>query len=294
MSALLSRETRVIVGGITGKAARLHTRIMKAYGTAVVGGVRPGAAGQQVEQVPVFDCMADAVARTGGNAAVLFVPAGAVRQAAFETMAAGIKLVVMVPEHVPLHDTMAIVERAEELGARVVGPNTPGIIRPAKRCKLGFLPEAYFSDGPVGVVSRSGTLTYEIVMRLTAAGMGQSTCIGAGGDPIVGTTFPSALELFEQDPDTRAVLMIGEIGGSMEEQAAQLRREGKVTKPVVCFLAGRNAPPEKRMGHAGAIIAAGRGTIASKLEACEQGQIPVADLPSDVVPLMQAALEGVE
>ncbi len=292
MSALLTRETKVIVGGITGKAARLHTRIMKAYGTQVVGGVRPGAAGQTVEGAPVFDSMADAVAATGGDAAVLFVPAKTVRQAAFETMEAGIKLVVMVPEHVPLHDTMAIVQRARETGARVIGPNTPGIIRPAARTKMGFLPEAYFSEGPVGVASRSGTLTYEIVMRLTRAGMGQSTCIGCGGDPIVGTTFPQALEIFEGDPDTRAVVLIGEIGGSMEEEAAQLRAAGKVTKPVVCFLAGRNAPPEKRMGHAGAIVAAGRGSIESKLTALAAAKIPVADLPSDVVPLVQAALGG--
>ena len=290
MSALLTKETRIIVGGITGKAARLHTRIMKAYGTAVVGGVRPGAAGQTVEGAPVFDSMADAVAETGGDAAVLFVPAGRLRQAALETMEAGIKLVVMVPEHVLLHDTMAIVQRARELGARVIGPNTPGIIRPAVKAKMGFLPEAYFCEGPVGVASRSGTLTYEIVMRLTRAGVGQSTCIGCGGDPIVGTTFPQALQIFEDDPDTRAVVLIGEIGGSMEEEAAHLRAHGKVTKPVVCFLAGRNAPPEKRMGHAGAIIAAGRGTIASKLEALERGKIPVADLPSDVVPLVKAAL----
>ncbi len=290
MSALLTCETRVIVGGITGKAARLHTSIMKAYGTRVVGGVRPGAAGQTVEGAPVFDTMADAVAETGGDAAVLFVPAGRVRQAAFETLDAGIKLVVMVPEHVPLHDTMAIVQRAEELGARVVGPNTLGIIRPSVRTKLGFLPEAYFTEGPVAVASRSGTLTYEIVMRLTRAGIGQSTCIGCGGDPIVATTFPQALELFEADDDTEAVVLIGEIGGSMEEEAAALRQAGKVTKPVVCFLAGRNAPPEKRMGHAGAIVAAGRGTIDSKLDAMAAAQIPVADLPSDVVPLVEAAL----
>ena len=292
--AMLSEQTRVVVGGITGKAARLHTRIMQRYGTQVVGGVRPGAGGQQVEGVMVYDTMADATAQTGADAAVLFVPAGALRKAAFETLEAGIKLVVMVPEHVPLHDTMAIVERANQLDARVIGPNTPGLIRPSARCKLGFLPEGYFIDGPVGVASRSGTLTYELVRRLTRAGIGQSFGGGVGGDPIVGTTFAQMLRLFEADAETRCVLLIGEIGGSMEEQAARLRQRGEVTKPVVCFLAGRNAPPDKRMGHAGAIIAAGRGTIDSKLRAMEAAGIPVADLPSDVVPLVREALANAE
>lgn len=292
MTVLVGQQTRVMVQGITGAAARLHTRIMRQYGTQVTAGVRPGAAGQIVEGVPVFDTVAEAAKATGANASVLFVPAGFIRQAAFEALDAGIKLLVMVPEHVPLHDTMAIVERSLEAGARVIGPNTPGLICPAAQCKIGFLPERYFIDGPVGVASRSGTLTYEIVKRLTAAGLGQSFCAGVGGDPIVTTTFSDMLRLFEADAATQAVVLIGEIGGSMEEDAAQLVIDGEVTKPVVTFLAGRNAPKEKRMGHAGAIIAAGRGTIESKLAAFEQAGISTADLPSEVVPLVRTALRG--
>jgi succinyl-CoA synthetase alpha subunit len=287
---LVNRETRLIVQGLTGGAARHHAGLMRAYGTEIVAGVRPGAGGQEVDGVPVFDRVAEAVAATGANASVLFVPAGAVRAAAVEALDAGLQLLVLVPEHVPLHDTLAVVERARTTGARVVGPNTPGLIRPAARCKLGFLPEGYFVDGPVGVTSRSGTLTYEIVRRLTAAGLGQSTCVGVGGDPVVCTTFADMLRHFEQDPDTRAVVMVGEIGGSLEEDAARLLIDGEVTKPVVAFLAGRNAPPDKRMGHAGAIIAAGRGTIESKLAAFAEAGVRVADRLADVAPLIREAL----
>jgi len=290
MKALVDGETRVLIQGITGQAARLHTRIMREYGTQIVAGVRPGAGGQRVEGMPVFDAAADAVEGTGANAAVLFVPARFVKAAAFETLEAGVRLLVMVPEHVPLHDTMAIVERSEALGARVVGPNTPGLIRPSARCKLGFLPERYFMEGPVGVASRSGTLNYELVARLTEAGIGQSTVVGVGGDPIVGSTFSQILDVYEADPDTRVMLMVGEIGGGMEEEVAERVQRGELTKPIVVFLAGRNAPKGKRMGHAGAIIAAGRGSIESKLEALGAAGIPVADQPADVVPLVQRAL----
>ena len=290
MNGMVNRETRLIVQGITGDAARHHAGLMRAYGTGVVAGVRPGAGGQTVDGVPVFDRVAEAVDATGATASVLFVPAGAVRGAAEEALDAGLKLLVMVPEHVPLHDTLAVVERAQAAGARVVGPNTPGLIRPAARCKLGFLPESYFVDGPVGVTSRSGTLTYEIVRRLTGAGLGQSTCVGVGGDPVVCTTFADMLRFFEGDPDTRAVVMVGEIGGSLEEDAAQLLIDGEVTKPVIAFLAGRNAPPDKRMGHAGAIIAAGRGTIESKLAAFAAAGVRVADRLTDVVTLVREAL----
>jgi len=290
MSALVDRDTRVLVVGITGRAARLHARIMAAYGTQVVAGSRPGAGGRQVEGIPVFDTVAEAVEGTGANAAVLFVPAYAIRKAAFEALAAGLKLLVMVPEHVPLHDTMAIAERAAEAGATVIGPNTPGLICPAARCKIGFLPQRYFTAGKVAVASRSGTLTYEIVSRLTEAGIGQSTCVGVGGDPIVGTTFAQLLLAFEADADTAAIVLVGEIGGSMEEDAAGLLVEGRVTKPVAAFLAGRNAPKDKRMGHAGAIIAAGRGTIESKLRAFAAAGIAVADQPADIVGLVKTAL----
>jgi succinyl-CoA synthetase alpha subunit len=290
MTALVGETTRLLVQGITGKAARLHTRIMREYGTEVVAGARPGAGGQNVEGVPVYDTVAEAVETAGANASVLFVPAGAIRQAAFDAMDAGVSLLVMVPEHVPLHDAMAICERAEADDVTVVGPNTPGLICPAAKCKIGFLPQRYFFDGPVGVASRSGTLTYEIVSRLTAAGIGQSTCAGIGGDPIVGTPFAQMLRVFEADPATKAVVLVGEIGGSMEEEAAELVTSGQVTKPVVAFLAGRNAPKDKRMGHAGAIISAGRGSIESKLEAFAAAGIAVADGPADIVPLVRHAL----
>lgn len=287
---LLSEDTRVVVQGITGTAARLHTRIMKAYGTRVVAGARPGGGGRTVEGVPVFDTVAEAMAQTGANASVLFVPARAIRGAAMEALHAGVDLLVMVPEHVPLHDTLAIVERSRERGIPVVGPNTPGLIRPSVRCKLGFLPERYFTPGEVAIVSRSGTLHYELARRLTAAGIGQSTCIGVGGDGVVGFSFSDAFELLDDDPDTRAVLMVGEIGGTLEEDAAALKASGRFSKPVVAFLAGRNAPPEKRMGHAGAIVAGGKGTIDSKLCALAAAHIPVADLPGDVVGLVREAL----
>jgi len=290
MTAIVDGQTRVVVQGITGQAARLHTRIMRQYGTQVVAGARPGAGGQSIEGVPVFDTVGEAVEATRATASVLFVPAGAIRSAAFEAMDAGLSLLVMVPEHVPLHDSMAIGERAVAGGVRVIGPNTPGLICPEARCKIGFLPQRYFTEGPMGVASRSGTLTYEIVSRLSAAGIGQSTCVGIGGDPIVGTTFADMLRAFEADERTRAVVMVGEIGGSMEEDAAELRRKGVVTKPVVAFLAGRNAPADQRMGHAGAIIAAGRGSIESKLTAFAQAEIRVAEQPADIVPLARAAL----
>lgn len=292
MTTLVDEHTRVVVQGITGQAATLHTRIMREYGTTVVAGARPGAGGQSVDGVPVFDTVDEAVTETGASASVLFVPAYAIRKAAFEAMDAGVELLVMVPEHVPVHDTMAIVERAEQLSVQVVGPNTPGLICPKASCKIGFLPQRYFEHGPVGVASRSGTLTYEIVSRLAAAGIGQSTCVGVGGDPIVGTTFAQLLLRFEADPDTEVVALVGEIGGSMEEDAAELVAQGRVRKPIVVFLAGRNAPKGKRMGHAGAIVAAGRGSIESKLEALARASIPVADQPGDVVPLVRQALRG--
>jgi succinyl-CoA synthetase alpha subunit len=287
MSILIDRNTRLLVQGITGAAARHHTKLMQDYGTNVVAGVRPGAGGTDVHGVRVFDGVAEAMVEHQPNTSILFVPSKFMKGAAFEALDAGIKTLVMVSEHIPLHDTMEIVARAEETGARVVGPNTPGLISPPERCKVGFVPTDYYIPGHLGVASRSGTLTYEIVARLTNAGIGQSTCAGIGGDPIVGTPFPTILRVFQDDPETEAVLLIGEIGGSMEEEAAKLVQEGVVTKPVVAYLAGRTAPPDKKMGHAGAIIAGGRGTIASKLNAFEAASIPVAAVPNEVVKLVQ-------
>ncbi len=287
MSTLVNSETRVLVQGITGTAAQHHTKLMLDYGTNIVAGMRPGAGGQEVYGVPVFDLVGEAVEAKNPNAAILFVPARAMKQAAFEALEEGIRLVVMVSEHVPLHDTMAIVAKSEELGADLIGPNTPGLIAPSVRCKIGFVPSQYYLPGPVGVASRSGTLTYEIVSRLTLASIGQTTCVGVGGDPIVGTTFSKMVRLFEADPETKAILIIGEVGGSMEEEVAELVQKGEISKPVVAYIAGRTAPKGKRMGHAGAIVAAGRGSIESKLEAFEDASIPVAAVPEEVVKLVK-------
>ncbi|MCP4656890.1 MAG: succinate--CoA ligase subunit alpha [bacterium] len=290
MGILVHQATRVIVQGITGSAAAHHTAVMRAFGTQVVAGVRPKATVREVDGVPVFDTVAAAVRERPADASILFVPARAMRAAAFEALDAGVALVVMVSEHVPMHDAMAVFEHASDCGARVVGPNTPGLIDPAARCKIGFVPSDYYTPGPVGVASRSGTLTYEIVARLTRAGIGQTTCVGVGGDAMVGTTFPEIGRLFQDDPQTEAIVFVGEIGGSMEEEVAALVRERTVSKPVVAYLAGRNAPEGKRMGHAGAIVAGGRGSIRSKLRAFEEAEIPVAEVPAEVPALVRTAL----
>ncbi len=283
MSILANAQTRILIQGITGSAASHHTLNMLNYGTRIVAGARPGAAGQNIHGVPVFNNAFEAVSEKEIDAAMLFVPAAAMKQAAYEALDAGIKLIVMVSEHVPLHDTISIISRAGKRGANVVGPNTPGLISPKERCKLGFVPEKYFIPGGVGVASRSGTLTYEIVSRLTAEGIGQSTCIGVGGDPVIGTPFPVIARMFENDEDTDIILIVGEIGGSAEEETAEMVIRGEITKPVAAYIAGRTAPKDKRMGHAGAIIDGSRGTIESKLEAFAEAGIPVAETPGDVV-----------
>ncbi len=287
MSILITSQTRLLVQGITGDAARFHTKLMREYGTNIVAGVRPGAGGTEVDGVKVFDTVQESIEAEQPNTSILFVPAKAMKAAAFEAFEAGIKTIVIVSEHIPLHDTMEIVAKAQLVGARIVGPNTPGLISPAEKCKVGFVPSSYYIPGKVGVASRSGTLTYEIVSRLTEAGIGQSTCVGIGGDPVIGTPFSEILHLFQNDPATEAILMIGEIGGTMEEEAAELVKKGEITKPVITYLAGRTAPPDKKMGHAGAIIAGGRGTIQSKLDGFEQAGIPVAKVPGEVVNLIQ-------
>ncbi|MBC8184447.1 succinate--CoA ligase subunit alpha [candidate division KSB1 bacterium] len=287
MSILINSQTRLLVQGITGDAARFHTKLMREYGTNIVAGVRPGAGGTEVDGIKVFNTVQDVMEGKHPNASILFVPAKVMKGAAFEAFEAGIKTIVMVSEHIPLHDTMEIVTKAQLVGARIIGPNTPGLISPAEKCKVGFVPSSYYIPGKVGVASRSGTLTYEIVSRLTEAGIGQSTCVGIGGDPVIGTPFSEIVQLFQNDPATGAILMIGEIGGTMEEEAAELVQKGEITKPVVAYLAGRTAPPDKKMGHAGAIIAGGRGTIESKLDAFERARIPVAKVPGEVVGLVQ-------
>jgi len=294
MSVLVSEDTRVVVQGITGSAAAHHTETMLAYGTKVVAGVRPGASVREVHGVPVYATVAEAVREQAADASILFVPARAMKAAAFEAIDAGISLVVMVSEHVPAHDAMAVFEHAHKNSCRVVGPNTPGLIDPGARCKVGFVPAEYFVPGPVGLASRSGTLTYEMVSRLTEAGLGQSTGVGVGGDRIVGTTFPDMARLYEADARTEAIVLVGEIGGSMEEDAAALVRDGLVSKPLVAYIAGRGAPEGKRMGHAGAIVSGGRGSIDSKLQAFEEAGIPVAGLPSELPGLVQRVLRGAD
>lgn len=290
MSILLNAETKVVVQGITGSAGGMHTKNMLEYGTKIVAGVRPGAEGQEVHGVPVFNTVKSAVEKTGANTSILFVPGGVVKSAAIEAMDAGIKLLVIVPEHVPLHDTMEIVTYAKKKGVVVIGPNTAGMIAPESKTKVGFVPNGYFVPGSVGVASRSGTLMYEIISRLTLNELGQTTCIGVGGDPIVGTRFPELLKMFQKDPQTKAILLIGEIGGSQEEDAAALVSSGVVTKPVIAYIAGRSAPKGKKIGHAGAIVAGDKGTMESKLAAFEDAGIKVAKTPGEVVELVRKAL----
>jgi succinyl-CoA synthetase alpha subunit len=262
------------------------------YGTKIIAGTRPGGGGGEVHGVPVYDSVAQAVEKHPNiNTTILFVPPKGAKEAALEALDAGIKTVVMVAEHVPLHDNLEIVEEGEKKGALVIGPNTPGLISPPEQTKLGFVPSQYFFPGPIGVASRSGTLTYEIVSRLTLNGIGQTTCIGVGGDPIVGTPFPKILQFFEEDPETKAVLLIGEIGGTREEEAAEMIRDRKITKPVFSYLVGRTAPEGKRVGHAGALIEGNRGTIKSKLASFREAGVPVADTPADVIRIAKEVLK---
>ncbi|MCI4347383.1 MAG: succinate--CoA ligase subunit alpha [Thermoplasmata archaeon] len=288
MSVLVDADTRVLVQGITGHQGAAHTQQMKAFGTQVVAGVTPGKGGSSVENVPVFDSVAEAVEKTGANVSVVFVPAPFAKDAFIETADAGIRLVVIVTEHIPFHDMLTMYHYGQLRGVRIIGPNCPGIAAPGK-AKAGIIPNVVFHPGRVGVISRSGTLTYEIVNGIKEVGLGQSTCIGLGGDPVVGTNFVDALPYFEQDPDTDLLVLVGEIGGTAEEEAAEYIRH-HFTKPVVAYIAGRSAPPGKRMGHAGAIIARGRGTAQSKLTALQAAGASVADFPYDVPSLVAKGL----
>jgi len=284
MSVLVTPETRVVVQGITGHQGTVHTRQMQLFGTAVVAGVTPGKAGSSVEGVPVFDSVQDAVLATQANAACIFVPAPFAKDALLETVDAGIQLAVIVTEHIPFHDMLVMYHYAREKGTRIIGPNCPGIAAPGK-AKVGIIPNVVFAPGHVGVISRSGTLTYEIVNGIKEHGLGQSTCIGLGGDPVVGTSFVDALPLFEGDPDTDVLVLVGEIGGTAEEDAAEHIRH-HFTKPVVAYIAGRSAPPGKRMGHAGAIISRGKGTAATKVAALEAAGAQVARFPYEIPDLV--------
>jgi succinyl-CoA synthetase alpha subunit len=290
VSVLIGRGTRVLVQGITGRDGSFHTRGMLDYGTKVVAGVTPGKGGEKVHSVPVFDSVEEAVAKTGANCAVIYVPASLAQDAIYEAVDSGIPLVVCISEGIPVRDMVEVAAYMRGKQARLVGPNCPGLISPGQ-CKVGIMPGSIVKPGKVGVVSRSGTLTYEVVWQLTRAGLGQSTCIGIGGDPIVGTRFADMLALYEQDPGTAAIVLIGEIGGSDEEDAALLIRRA-IKKPVVAFVAGQTAPPGKRMGHAGAIVSGGSGTAQEKMERFQDAGIPVAKTPSEIPGLIANALRA--
>jgi len=291
MSILVNRDTRLLVQGITGRAGEFHSNRMLEYGTNVVAGVTPGKGGQRAceGRVPVFDSVQQAVAETGANTSAVYVPARWAADAIIESADAGLSLIVCITEHIPVHDMIRVSAHLAKTQTRLVGPNCPGILSPGQ-AKVGIIPGHITMPGPVGVVSRSGTLTYEVVQALTTRGIGQSTCVGIGGDPIVGTNFVDVLELFDRDPATEQIVLIGEIGGTSEEQAAKAisagRTGGGIGKPVIAFVAGRTAPPGKRMGHAGAIIEGGSGTAATKIAAFEGISVPVAEHPGQVPDLI--------
>ena len=285
---LIDRETRLLVQGITGREGSFHTQQMVEYGTNVVGGVTPGGRGKTVAGAPVFDTVAEAIAETGANASIIYVPARFAPDAIFEAVDNGIPFVVCITEGIPVNDMVPVFAHVKAKGARLLGPNCPGLITPGQ-AKVGIMPGFIHAPGPVGLVSRSGTLTYEVVDALTRAGLGQTTAVGIGGDPVIGTSFVDALELFQADPATEAIVLIGEIGGTDEEDAARFIQE-RVTKPTVGFIAGRTAPPGKRMGHAGAIISGGAGTAAEKVAALEAAGVRVAESPFQVPDLLRSAM----
>lgn len=280
MSILVDGNTKVICQGITGNAGTFHTLGCRDYGTQMVGGVTPGKGGQKVEGIPVFDTVEEAVATTGANASMIFVPPPFTADAILEAIDAGIKVIAAITEGVPVIDMVRVYEKVRASASILIGPNCPGLVTPGS-CKIGIMPGYIHQPGKIGVMSRSGTLTYESVWQTSNLGLGQSTCVGLGGDPIVGTSFIDLLKLYQEDDQTEAILMIGEIGGSAEEEAAAFAKE-HVTKPMAAFIAGRTAPPGKRMGHAGAIISGGKGTAEEKVAALEDAGIVVAPTPADM------------
>ena len=290
MAVIINENTKVLVQGITGNQGLFHATQMRAYGTQVVGGTSPGKGGSTVEGFPVRDTVQELVDQFGANASIIFVPAPFVKDAAFESIAAGVKTVVVISEGVPVHDAIQILAYARQNGATVIGPNTFGLISPGK-CKMGIMPNFNYAPGPVGVIARSGTLSYEIVFGLTNAGLGQTTVVGMGGDRAVGLNFVEVLRMMETDSDTKAIVLVGEIGGTAEEEASEYIKTMKSKKPVVAFLAGRSAPPGKRMGHAGAIIERGMGTYDSKVKALKAAGVAVADFPWQVAELVGERLK---
>ncbi len=289
MSILIDKSTRLVVQGITGREGTFHTRQCIAYGTRVVAGVTPGKGGTKHEGVPVYNTVVEAVQKEGANASVIFVPSAYAADSIMEAASAGVALIVCITEGIPTLDMMKVSTFLAKRSSRLIGPNCPGIISPGK-CKIGIMPGNIFNEGHVGVVSRSGTLTYEAVWQLTERGLGQSTCIGIGGDPIIGTSFLDALRLYNEDPETEAVVMIGEIGGTAEEDASRFVRDN-MAKPVIGFVAGQTAPPGRRMGHAGAIISGGKGTAAEKIQAMKDCGLHVAASPADIGETVVGALK---
>ncbi|MEJ2746904.1 MAG: succinate--CoA ligase subunit alpha [Anaerolineae bacterium] len=288
MSILVNKDTKLIVQGMTGREGRFHTEQMAAYGTQVVAGVTPGKGGQEVdingEMIPVYDTVREAVDETGANTSIIFVPARFAVDAIYEAADAGMKLIICLTEYIPVLDMIEVRAYLDNKGARLVGPNCPGLLTPGE-AKVGIIPGSIATPGPVGVVSKSGTLTYEVIDALTRMGIGQSTCVGIGGDPINGTDFIDVLAMFEADPQTEHIVMIGEIGGNAEEKAAAYIKEN-VTKPVTSFIAGRTAPPGRRMGHAGAIVEGKSGTAEGKIAALREVGIPVAENPDDIAKIV--------
>jgi len=290
MSILVNKDTKVICQGITGKVGAFHTKGCLEYGTQMVGGVTPGKGGESVEGLPVFDTVVEAVSQTGADATMIFVPPPFTADAILEAVDAGIKVICAITEGVPVLDMVPVYQKVRSSGSVLIGPNCPGVITP-EECKIGIMPGYIHKKGPVGLMSRSGTLTYEAVWQLTNLGLGQSTCVGLGGDPIVGTSFIDLLEMFQADGGTEAIMMMGEIGGTAEEEAAAYIKQN-VTKPVAAFIAGRTAPPGKRMGHAGAIISGGKGTADEKFAALRDAGVEIAESPADMGTALQRSIEN--
>jgi succinyl-CoA synthetase alpha subunit len=290
MGIIIDKNTRAIVQGMTGTQGAFHTKLMQEYGTKIVAGMTPGKGGTEFLGVQVYDTVEKAQKKHDVNASIIFVPAPFAADSALEALDCGIKTVVIITEHIPIKDAISLMAYAKQVNAVIIGPNTPGIITPGE-CKLGIMPAHIFKKGNVGMVSRSGTLTYEIAASLTQKGLGQSTCFGLGGDPITGLNFIDALRMFEEDAQTKAVVLIGEIGGNQEELAAKYIVDNKYPKPVVAYIAGRSAPPGKRMGHAGAIVMGKAGTAETKIEALRNAGVRVAEKPGDVAELVSGLLK---
>ena len=288
MSILVNKNSKLIVQGITGFQGKFHTGEMVEYGTDVVAGVTPGKGGERIQNIPVYDTIAEALKEHKANASICFVPGEYAKSALIEALDHNLDPIVMITEHIPVHDTMSVVHIARHKNIHIVGPNTPGLISPGE-CKVGIMPSHVFKKGNVGLISRSGTLTYEIAANMTDAGIGQSTCVGLGGDPITGLNFIDLIELFEKDPDTDAIVLIGEIGGRNEEDAAEFIKKS-VTKPIVAYIAGRTAPPGKQMGHAGAIISGGMGSAESKISALKEANVRIANFPHEIASLLKLIL----